>query len=119
MAALLILAIAADRKIRMMRKSRQQIQFPASIGLVHLVLKLPRERRPGPLIRRRQRLFHQFWTRRKIWKPHVIIVELRKISLRNPARRSPHRADPQIFVSLTWRTESDDKNSHYFTKINA
>ena len=114
-AAFLVLTVAPHRKVCVMRKSRQHIQFPAPSRFFHLVLELPAECRPSPIIRRRQCLLHQFGARREIWKPHVIVIELGEIGFGDTAWGPPYRADPQTFVSLPWRAELHDEDWYKFT----
>jgi hypothetical protein len=111
-AAALVLAVAAQREIRMTRQRCQQVQFPAPIGLAHLPSELPPECGPRSFVSRSQRFFHQFSAWRQVREPDIIVVESAEVGLSNPTRRPPHRAEPQTFSSLSRRAKSDDEDRH-------
>ena len=55
---------------------------------------------------------HKFRTWCKLRKPHVIVVELRVIGLLYASWGPTHGSDPDTFILLAGRAESDDTNRH-------
>ena len=110
MTARLILAIAAHRKIRLVRQGRQQIEGPAVFRLRHLGAITFHE--SGPLLPgfSMQSQFDRLRRRRQIREPHVVPVARREFGFRNAAGRPPDRADAQPFVRGSCRTQTDYSN---------
>ena len=112
MAAALVPAVAAQRQVGVMRQRRQYVQFAAPIGRAHLPPELPAECGPRPLVRRSQRFPHQFGAGRQVREPDVVVVEPGEVTLRNAARRAPHRPEPQTFAGLSRCAELHNENGH-------
>jgi hypothetical protein len=93
-AAVLVLAVATQRQIRVMRQGRQYIQFAAPIRCVHLPLELPDEGSPLPLAGHMQGFVHKPGAGGQVREPDVVVIEPGEIRLRNAARRPPHGAQP-------------------------
>ena len=112
MASLLILAITPHRKTRPMRKRRQHIQFPAPVRRVHLPPELLYKPRPCLSVRSFQSLRHQLRIGRKIRKPNIVIIQPRKVGLKNTTRGTPYCAQPQTFTRQSRRAEPYDIDRH-------
>src|SRR5574339_166882 len=100
-AALLVLAIAADRKIRLPRKRRQHAKQPLRGRRLHLALVGPGEALPV-LVRERDHLGR----RREIGKPDVVVIEPGVVALFHSARRAAHRAEAQALALGARRAEA-------------
>lgn len=113
MAASLVLTIAANREIRLVRERGQQSDEPLRRRIAHLLQIAPPEgcpalRRPGLGERPRDEL--RTWC--QIGKPNVEVVAAREIFFTNSARRPANGADAQSFASQAWCSESHNAYSH-------
>src|SRR4029077_4361515 len=93
MATGLLRAIAADRKIGMVRQCRKEIKRLAVRWRSHLCPVFFHEDRPFARRRRALRQRDRSRTWRKIWKPDVVPVLRCVVSLRNATRRPSNRAN--------------------------
>src|SRR5205085_2235644 len=106
--AAFVLTIAAQGKIRLMRQRGKHVKLAASIGNAHLPPELAREHGPCPVVLSVQRFAYQPRAWRQIRKPYIVIIELRKVALRNAARRAPNGSEPQALAGFAGRPEPDD-----------
>src|SRR5262252_8927539 len=103
MATLCALAVAADRKICVLRERRKQFEQPLGTRLAHLVAIPTRKRAPARLRpRRAERPADERLARREIGQPNVVVVAPRIVGLAYAARRTACRADAQAFTSYAW-----------------
>src|SRR5581483_6484940 len=113
MAATLVLAVAADGEVGVMRQRRERRDVVSRIRDAHLAAIAPREGFPS---RRRERLGHhpaeQLEARREVREPNVVVIELRVIALLHAARRLAHGAEPQALAFLARRAQTDDAHAH-------
>src|SRR5689334_18666443 len=107
-----IFAIAANRQVRVVRESRQQIKRPPRHRQIHLRFEGANKALPFGCRDRSQGLRHQLRAGGKVRIPDIEPVVGRKAFLANAARRTPHRADPKPFVRMAGFTETDDPKSH-------
>lgn len=74
MAPGLVVAIASDREIGLMRERRQYIQVSGWARRFHFSKKSTLERTPLFIFGNREVLFQEFFAWREIGKPHVVDV---------------------------------------------
>src|SRR5262245_38018135 len=112
MAARLVLAIAADRKVRVLRKRGEHIEHPAVVRLRHLGAVLASERRPLRCRLRTLPQLHRSIARREVRKPDVVPVLRSELFLRHAARRAAYRPDAQAFAVASRSSQPDDADRH-------
>ena len=93
MTASLVLAVASDREVCMVRKFSKQLQGVTRFGFRHLGpvplhKRCPLRGSPGSL-----GPFHDFEARRQDRKPYVVPVPGRELAFRNPTRRTTYGSD--------------------------
>ncbi|HEU5255036.1 MAG TPA: hypothetical protein VFU28_03545 [Vicinamibacterales bacterium] len=106
-----ILAIAANRKIRLLAERTEQRNRALGIGTCHLAQVSFRERGPagiGPWLRLGIRNQLAGW--RDLRQPHVEEIELRVILFPDATRQQSHRADPNPFTACSRRAKAYDLN---------
>src|SRR5687767_489775 len=114
MAALLVLAVAADGKIRRVREASQEIQQTLRGRRFHLALvgfAVAAPARIGPWLRNGPA--KQLLARRKLRKPYVVIVAPRIVAFLHPARRAAHGADAQALAAGARATEAGDADHRF------
>jgi hypothetical protein len=106
-----ILAIAPNRKIRLLAERPEQRNRALGIGTCHLPQVALRERSPpgvGPWLR--LGIPNELAARRDFRQPHVEEIELRVILFPDATRQQPHGADPNPFTARSRRTKAYDLN---------
>jgi len=106
-----ILAIAPNRKIRLLAERSEQRNRALGIGTCHLPQIALRERSP-PGVRPWLRLGvrNQLTARRDFRQPHVEEIELRVILFSDATRQQPHGADSNPFTARSRRAKAYDLN---------
>src|SRR5438128_386649 len=102
MAARLILAVTADRKVGAARQPGDELEQPLGGRLAHLAPVAARKLAPagvGP--RLGERPAHELLARRKLRHPDVVEIALSVIGLAHAARRSARGADTQSLLRLS------------------
>jgi hypothetical protein len=105
-------AIAADRKIGMVRQRRKEIKRPAIRWRSHLCPVFFHEDRPFARRRRALRQRDRIRTWRKIWKPDVIPVLRSVLSPRNATRRPSNRANAKALAASPVGAKPNNTNRH-------
>ena len=112
MAVRLVLAIAAEREIDLVRQRGDQVERVAVVGRSHLGAVLAEKFRPVLRRLRRVRELHRLRLRPEIGIPHVEPVLRGIFGFRHAARRPPHRADARAFMRQPRAAEPDDADGH-------
>ena len=112
MAAGFVLAVATDGKVGLMGKGGEKVEFPAPVGLVHLLPELAREGGPGAIIGGMLRLLDEFGAGGKVGEPDVVVIELREVLLADSTRRPAYGAEAKSFAGPTRTTEANDGDGH-------
>src|SRR5574341_953930 len=113
-AARLVLAIAADREVRMMRQRGKQLGQAPRRGGFHFLEITTRKLSPA-LVRPglSDRPSEERFARREIRQPEVVVIAPREIRLAHAARRAPHGAEARALAFGARATEPDDANRHF------
>src|SRR5687768_12480243 len=106
-AARLVIAVAADGKVRIERQRREKCEQALGRRGLHLAAIGAGEARPV-LLRAR----HQPGARREIGQPDVVVVAARVIGLAHAARRPAHGAQARALLRCACATEADYADSH-------
>ncbi len=112
MTAGLLRAIAAHRKICMVRQRSKKIKRPAVRWSSHLGPVFSSECRPFALGRGVLPQFDRFRTWRKIRKPDVVPVLRGVVGFGNATRGPPNRADPEALAASPGGAEPNNANGH-------
>src|ERR1700741_752858 len=101
-AALLVLAIAADRKIRVVRQLGEKLEQALGGRRLHLPPIPLHESLPVPVS-----ASDELRARRQVRQPDIVEVEARIVRLLHAARRPPHGAKAQALAARARATETD------------
>src|SRR5678815_4973261 len=112
MAATLVLAIAAHRKIGVMRQGREHVQRLARRRHGHLGAILARDRGPLRVGLGAEAELHGGQSGREYRVPNVVPVEAREILFRHAARRPTYRAEARAFALRSGLPEPHDSYRH-------
>src|SRR5688500_12081399 len=112
MTALLVLAVAADREIGLVRQSREQIDQPRRVRRLHLRTVFPLERLPRLLVGGTLPFRDKRLARLQLRQPRIVEDPRRELGLRHTARRPPNGADTQALAGSPWRTQPDNPDRH-------
>src|SRR5690606_18838344 len=112
MAPALVLAVAADGEVRVPGQRREQVERAARVRRLHLGTVAPGESPPAILARVRLEQGDGLLARRQVREPHVVPVVRRDARLRDPAGRTPHRADARPLAGLPGGAETNDPDRH-------
>ena len=112
MTAPFILTIAAHRKIRLMRKRRQQREGVPCVRRGHFGAIFPDEPRPLGGSARVQRELYGLVTRCQGGKPNVVPVLLRELVPWHATRGPTHRPNPEPFPPTSGASQLHNLNSH-------
>src|SRR6185295_3738040 len=119
MAPPLVLAVASDCQVRLMRQSRKEIQQAGRGRSAHLSPVTSFERPPGPLIAGLAGLAYQALARGNLGQPHVVEVPGRVIPLRHASWRASNGTDAETFSLRTRTPKLDETNPHGDLSSNA
>src|SRR6185503_1152305 len=109
----LVLAIAADREIGLVRQPCQQLDDALRAGLGHLRPVALGECRPAMLVELpRGGEADQRRARSELREPQVEVVALRILGLLHPARQPAHRAQPEPFAGRARAAKPDYPDRH-------
>ena len=112
MAPALILTVAANRKVRLVRKRGQQIQDPTRLRPVHLCAVALRKHAPGTLVLRPQGCLQERFAWRKIRQPDIVEVARGDLALGDASRGTPNGTDPHALVLCPTAPKLDDPDCH-------
>src|SRR5690349_3965729 len=116
MATRLVLAIAANGEIRLVRQRGEQIKHAAVIGPRHFGTITPRKCRPLAGRMTRQGEFYGVRGRCEVRQPDVVPVARREPRLRNAARRPPHRPNSQSLARKSRRAQTHASDGHGWSR---
>src|SRR5690606_25175003 len=112
-AAVLILAIAAYRKVRAAREHGEQLNAASCIRRRHLLAVLPLETLPLSITLRRESELHRLDGRRQVRIPDVVPVLPRELRLRHTPWRTPHCPDACALPRSTRRPKPYHPDAHW------
>src|SRR5262245_40876190 len=112
MAAPLILAKAANRKIDVMGKRGQSVEHSPVFGSCHFRFVTSREAPPSGGIIMLPPRPEKRCTRREVRQPDIEPVVARIPVLPDASRRPPDRAQSDAFSALSGRAETDDPDRY-------
>ncbi len=113
-AAVFVVAIAADRERGRRRQRSEQVEHLRRIAMRHLGTEVTLERAPFGVAFGGLRLRDEFGARRQRRQPHVVIIARGEFGFRHAARRPTYRADPQPFARRARRSQLYDPYTHAF-----
>lgn len=113
MAAGFILAIAAHRKVGLVREGGEQVEEMRRFRLFHLGAKLPlKGLPPASIVAGMQCKGDQIRRGRQGRQPNVIEVAPGEVGFGNAAGRAADRAQAEALMGQARRSEADDGNGH-------
>ena len=111
-AAGLVLAVAADGDVGLVRERGDQLEQVTSLRRRHLLAVVADERRPLPLGLGVERPGDQLLTGGELGQPGVVEVPPGELAPGHPARRPAHGADPQSLALFPRLAEPHDSHRH-------
>src|SRR3954466_13063642 len=108
----LVLAVAAQRKIGVLRQHSEHVERLAGRRRVHLRAELAEERGPFPFRLCGLGGLHEVRARREHGEPYVVVVATRELRLRGAAGWTTDGAEARAFIGGARGSESDDANGH-------
>src|SRR5262245_61731918 len=112
MAVPAVLAVAADRKVGVMRERRQRVEQVDRRGLAHLGTETAGESRPPARIVAIDAA-HQRQAWRQFRQPDVVVIAPGEFALRHAARRATHCAEACALATHAGAAESHDCETHW------
>ncbi len=104
--------VTAHCKIGPVGESGQEHEEARGLRLFHFSTVSLREAAPRPLIRSMKCLLDQGLRRRKVWKPHVVEISRRMLSLRHAARWAAYGPQAQALTGCSRASQPYYPNSH-------
>src|SRR5690606_17438215 len=113
MTARRVLAVAADREVRVLAERGEELDEVSGRGSGHLLAIGPLERPPLLVRLGMERTRHEALARTELREPRVIEVAGGELDLRDAPRRTTDRPEPQALIIGARRAEPHHSQTHH------